>query len=104
MRLFEEQLTLSDWPFLIMTPLKLLRSGELQQVVALAIRPGRLDSLGDKPLQAAERELITRALQRSGGNKKRAAQSLGISRFALQRRLDKLALDLLGNGRKCKIS
>jgi len=54
-----------------------------------------LDALGDKPLEAAERLLIKEALARSGGNKKRAAELLGISRFALQRRLEKLARILL---------
>lgn len=54
-----------------------------------------LDALGDSPLQAAERELIKQALGRSGGNKKHAAQLLGISRFALQRKLEKLAFELL---------
>jgi DNA-binding NtrC family response regulator len=54
-----------------------------------------LEALGDKPLQAAERELIRQALRKTAGNKKRAAQLLGISRFALQRKLEKFALDLL---------
>jgi len=57
-----------------------------------------LEELGDKPLQAAEQELIRQALRKSGGNKKRAAEFLGISRFALQRKLEKLALEMLGEG------
>lgn len=54
-----------------------------------------LDALGEKPLEAAERELIRQAIERSGGNKSEAAQALGISRFALQRKLEKLALQML---------
>jgi two-component system response regulator AtoC len=55
-----------------------------------------LDSLGDKPLQTAESELITQALRKSGGsNKVQAAKMLGISRFALKRKLEKLTVDLL---------
>lgn len=54
-----------------------------------------LDDLGDKPLLAAERELIRQALESCDGNKKKAAERLGISRFALQRRLEKLAVGFL---------
>jgi transcriptional regulator of acetoin/glycerol metabolism len=38
-------------------------------------------------LEEAERWLITRALQRNDGNVSRAAESLGLSRSALYRRL-----------------
>ena len=41
---------------------------------------------------AFERRAIQEALQRAGGNKSRAAKELGISRFALQRKLEKYAL------------
>ncbi len=54
-----------------------------------------LDELGEHPLMEAERELIKQAIKRSRGNKKEAARLLGISRFSLQRRLEKLALGLL---------
>ena len=47
------------------------------------------------PLRAAERMVIKQAMQRSGGKKKQAAEILGISRFSLQRKLEKLALGLL---------
>ncbi len=57
-----------------------------------------LDALGDSPLEAAELELIKQALERENGNKKRAAERLGISRFALQRKLEKLALKKLTSG------
>jgi DNA-binding NtrC family response regulator len=61
--------------------------------------PLTLDALGDKPLESAERELIRQALERTDGNKSRAAELLGISRFALQRKLDKIARALLDEGR-----
>jgi DNA-binding NtrC family response regulator len=35
---------------------------------------------------------INKALQRSGGNKSRTAQMLGLSRFALQRKLEKYGI------------
>lgn len=54
-----------------------------------------LDALGEHPLAMAEKQLIKQAIQRSGGNKKQAAELLGISRFSLQRRLEKLALGLV---------
>jgi len=54
-----------------------------------------LDQLGENPLQTAEHELIRQALCQSRGNKRLAAQLLGISRFALQRKLEKFAFDAL---------
>ena len=39
-----------------------------------------------------ERRSIEAALEAAGGNKSRAASTLGISRFALQRKLDKYGL------------
>jgi two-component system response regulator HupR/HoxA len=47
--------------------------------------------LGDLRAAVArfERRSIEAALTRNGGNKSRAAKELGISRFALQRKLDK---------------
>ncbi len=47
-------------------------------------------------VEHVEREEISRALRTAGGNKTRAAASLGISRFTLQRKLDKYAVDAGG--------
>ena len=43
-----------------------------------------------------ERQAIQDALKRATGNKSRAAKELGISRFALQRKLDKYGVDKHG--------
>ena len=53
-----------------------------------------LDAGGDLRAAVAdfERRAIQAALTRHEGNKSRAASSLGISRFALQRKLDKYGL------------
>ena len=40
-----------------------------------------------------ERRSIEAALAQAGGNKSKAAKSLGISRFALQRKLDKYGIN-----------
>ena len=47
---------------------------------------------GVERLTTVEREHIRRALERTGGNKKAAAQMLGLSRRALYRRLERLEL------------
>jgi DNA-binding NtrC family response regulator len=47
----------------------------------------------DALVEQVEREEIARALRSSGGNKTRAAALLGISRFTLQRKLEKYAMD-----------
>jgi DNA-binding NtrC family response regulator len=57
--------------------------------------PGRSDPKDRQDgnvTETVEREQIARVLQQAGGNKKAAAQSLGISRRALYRRLDHLGL------------
>ena len=43
-------------------------------------------------LSVLEKEAIERALRRADGNITRAAELLGITRFALYRKLDKLGL------------
>jgi transcriptional regulator with GAF, ATPase, and Fis domain len=50
----------------------------------------------DALVEDVERQEILRALQASEGNKTRAASMLGISRFTLQRKLDKYGMDAGG--------
>ena len=45
---------------------------------------------GDLDLEATEQRMIGRALERTGGNRSRAADLLGISRRTLQRKLKAL--------------
>ena len=56
--------------------------------------PASFSLAGDKPatdfLVNVERDHIQRALVRTGGNKKAAAQMLGLSRRAIYRRLERL--------------
>jgi len=61
----------------------------------LGLQPPRSDaapSLGDLTLEEAERTLIQRALSRHGGNVTKAAETLGVSRSALYRRLQHFGL------------
>ena len=55
--------------------------GEVDDPDDLTIKP-RLDRL--------ERELIARALSRTGGNQTAAADLLGVSRYGLQKKLKRL--------------
>jgi DNA-binding NtrC family response regulator len=60
-----------------------------------ASRAGALQHAGPaevERLTKVEREHIQRALERTNGNKKAAAQMLGLSRRALYRRLERLEL------------
>jgi DNA-binding NtrC family response regulator len=57
-----------------------------------AARPARIPQGDRDRLTSAEREHIQRALEQTGGNKKAAAQMLGLSRRALYRRLERLQL------------
>jgi len=51
------------------------------------------DELALKPrVEALERALIQQALERHGGNQTRAAESLGLSRFGLQKKLSRYGL------------
>ncbi len=54
----------------------------------------KIDSLPiDRMLALVEKELIENALTDTGGNKTLAAEKLGISRFALKRRMDRLKMN-----------
>jgi transcriptional regulator with GAF, ATPase, and Fis domain len=48
------------------------------------------------PLQAAEREMIVRALDRAGNNKSKAARILGLTRAQLRSRIEKHGLTVAG--------
>ena len=48
---------------------------------------------GGIDLQAVERELLAQALERTGGNRTRAAALLGLTRYAFRYRLEKFQLD-----------
>ena len=63
--------------------------GTPARAAALTLAGGQHD--GDS-LATVEREHIQRALAKVGGNKKAAAQLLGLSRRALYRRLERLDL------------
>jgi transcriptional regulator with GAF, ATPase, and Fis domain len=60
--------------------------------------PIAIDRVGDlrSSVVRFERQAIQDALDRNAGNKSRAAKELGISRFALQRKLDKYGLERRG--------
>lgn len=66
------------------TPLFLSSSAPSPEDPRLLSLPFRM---GEDTLEGTERRLIAEVLARSGGNKSRAAESLGISRWALDRRL-----------------
>ena len=72
----------------------LLSQGEVIRAEDLTLRGGgvRAASLEEMTLDAAERHLIQRALERAGGNVSEAAQHLGLSRSALYRRLQRFGL------------
>jgi transcriptional regulator with GAF, ATPase, and Fis domain len=61
----------------------------------LATDPIEVNHIGDlrSSVVRFERQAIQDALDRNGGNKSRAAKELGISRFALQRKLEKYGLE-----------
>ncbi|MBA3444271.1 MAG: sigma-54-dependent Fis family transcriptional regulator [Gemmatimonadales bacterium] len=66
----------------------LLASGTHINATNLGLQPaGPSAALQDMPLEAVEKVLIRRALDRHGGNVSQAAKALGLSRSALYRRL-----------------
>jgi len=74
-----------------------LQAGSIQFVSSrIAIEPaagGPARSPADLSLKNSERTLITQALEKTGGNKTKAAVLLGISRDVLRYRMKKLNLD-----------
>jgi sigma-54 dependent transcriptional regulator, acetoin dehydrogenase operon transcriptional activator AcoR len=60
---------------------------EDRQLVSVPIDASLPEVLGE-----IERSLISEALKRSHGNRKKAAQTLGVSRFALARHMEKLGI------------
>jgi DNA-binding NtrC family response regulator len=62
---------------------------------AAATPPSGLDSPTDFSLENAEKRLITEALKRFQGNRKKAAQALGISERTLYRKIDLYGLHYL---------
>lgn len=73
----------------------LLAEGDRLEVEHLGLRQGvRAESPGleDLTLEEAERLLVRKALSRTEGNVSRAAESLGISRSALYRRMERYDL------------
>jgi two-component system response regulator HupR/HoxA len=101
-----------DWPGNVreleneMRRLVVLAQGEVRlEHLSDAVREGRTaagKSLGGAPLAESgdirtavadlEKRSIEAALAQAGGNKSKASQALGISRFALQRKLEKYGL------------
>jgi DNA-binding NtrC family response regulator len=67
---------------------------ESQSVQSALSQTASVDTDSDDPhlLASAERDHIRRILRETGGNKKAAAQLLGVSRRALYRKLDRLGL------------
>ncbi|MCB1056282.1 MAG: sigma-54-dependent Fis family transcriptional regulator, partial [Acidobacteria bacterium] len=72
----------------------LMCRGDHVRAVDLGLRAdgGSGPVLEDLTLEEVERLLIKKALQRAGGNVKRAAETLGLSRSALYRRLERHGL------------
>jgi two-component system response regulator HydG len=92
----ERACILADTPFITERELMVTVAPEMARSAASAV--GRVPPPSDhdgESLAAVERDHIQRALAKAGGNKKAAAQMLGLSRRALYRRLERL--DLAGS-------
>ncbi|UCE65995.1 MAG: sigma-54-dependent Fis family transcriptional regulator [Candidatus Zixiibacteriota bacterium] len=72
--------------FLIESELEKMRGGDSSPVDSF------IDRSGSMKVDDAEKELIMRALDESGGNRKRAAEILGMGERTLYRKLDKYGL------------
>ncbi len=73
----------------------------MQELLGGRIQRGEESQAGVKDvLGRAEREVILRALDQSGGNKSEACQTLGISRRTLYRRMQKHGISLKGPDRQ----
>jgi transcriptional regulator of acetoin/glycerol metabolism len=72
----------------------LLAEGDVVRAADLSFAPvgGATPPLDQMSLEEVERVLITKALDRYGGNVSLAAQALGLSRSALYRRLQRHGL------------
>jgi len=69
---------------------------DLRRTLAMDVGPGRdtpLPSVGSMTLPEIERAMILKALKHHEGNLSRAAESLGMSRPALYRRLEKYGIE-----------
>jgi len=70
----------------------ILSSGTIEAALLnLEPEPGRLDAAGGL-LKSSERELILKTLEETGGNRRRAAEVLGISLRTLQYRIKEFGL------------
>ena len=74
---------------LLISGKKLLEAGDFSSAVGNSQATGLQSSTVDKSLDSMERNSILQALECSAGNLSRAAASLGISRAALYRRMEK---------------
>ena len=71
-------------------------SKAVREARTIAVSPGEAEVLEQGDIRGAvadlERRSIEAAMEQAAGNKSAAARTLGISRFALQRKLDKYGL------------
>jgi DNA-binding NtrC family response regulator len=78
----------------------LLAHGDRVEPADLNLRPARAEeapTLDEMALEDVERLLIQKALKRYGGNVSQAAEALGLSRSALNRRLQRFGLKIMGS-------
>jgi DNA-binding NtrC family response regulator len=89
----ERACILADAPFITERELMVTAAPEVARPTTSGNAHGQTASDHDgESLATVEREHIQRALAKAGGNKKAAAQMLGLSRRALYRRLERLNL------------